>query len=76
MSNSRDLGPDATGIPIGQRVRERRRELNLTQGELARRAGMSVSYLSLIEHDKRTIGGRLLQRLAPWLGARGGGGAR
>ena len=25
---------------------------------------MSVSYLSLIEHDKRAIGGRLLQRLA------------
>lgn len=61
MSN---LVVSANDIPIGQRVRERRRELNLTQGELARRVGMSVSYLSLIEHDKRSIGGRLLQQLA------------
>lgn len=64
MSNLAATAASANDIPIGQRVRERRRELNLTQGELARRVGMSVSYLSLIEHDKRTIGGRLLQRLA------------
>ena len=67
MSNIGKLGKTSQGIPIGHRLRERRRELNLTQGELARRVGMSVSYLSLIENDKRSIGGRLLQRFAQTL---------
>jgi hypothetical protein len=51
-------------IPIGRRISERRRELGLSQKEVAALAGMSVAYLSLIEHDKRTIGGLRLQRLA------------
>jgi len=51
-------------IPVGRRLSERRRELGLSQKDVAMRAGMSVAYLSLIEHDKRTIGGLLLQKLA------------
>lgn len=51
-------------IPIGRRISERRRELGLSQKDVAARADMSVAYLSLIEHDKRTIGGLRLQKLA------------
>jgi predicted transcriptional regulator/transcriptional regulator with XRE-family HTH domain len=36
----------------------------LSQGELARRAGISASYLNLIELDKRAITGRLVDRIA------------
>ena len=50
-------------LPIGHRVRSRRKELGLTQTELARNLGISVSYVNLIEHDKRSIGGGLLNRM-------------
>ena len=50
--------------PIGQRIRKRRQELALSQTELANRAGISPSYLNLIEHNKRSIGGALLHRIA------------
>ena len=49
---------------IGLKIRERRKEIGLTQTELAGRIGISVSYLNLIEHNKRSIGGRLLQQIA------------
>ncbi len=49
---------------LGARVRERRRQAGLTQAELARRIGVSASYLNLIEHNKRRIAGALLLRLA------------
>ncbi len=53
---------------IGIRLREARKELRLTQSKLAEDAGISVSYLNLIEHNKRAIGGALLNRLASRLG--------
>ncbi len=49
---------------IGLKIRDRRKEFGLTQTELAGRIGISVSYLNLIEHNKRSIGGRLLQQIA------------
>ncbi len=49
---------------IGLKIRDRRKEMGLTQTELAGRIGISVSYLNLIEHNKRSIGGRLLQQVA------------
>ncbi len=49
---------------IGARIRERRLALGIRQGELARRCEISASYLNLIEHDRRRIGGRLLNRVA------------
>lgn len=55
-------------LPIGQRIRNKRKELGLTQSALAQQAGISVSYLNLIEHNKRMIGGALLNRLAAQLG--------
>lgn len=48
----------------GLRIRERRLALGLTQAELARRAGISPSYLNLIEKNRRTVAGRVLLALA------------
>ena len=44
----------------GLKIREQRRALGLRQNELARRVGVSASYLNLIERNKRSIGGTLL----------------
>jgi XRE family transcriptional regulator, fatty acid utilization regulator len=49
---------------IGLKIRERRKDLGLTQTELAARVGISISYLNLIEHNRRSIGGRLLKQVA------------
>ena len=48
----------------GSRIRERRGALGLRQSDLAKAAGISASYLNLIEHNKRRIGGKLLLDLA------------
>ena len=40
----------------------------LRQSEVARRAGISASYLNLIEHNRRRIGGKLLLDIAHVLG--------
>ncbi|ODT65062.1 MAG: hypothetical protein ABS75_33015 [Pelagibacterium sp. SCN 63-23] len=50
--------------PIGFRISNRRKSLKISQAELARRVGISPSYLNLIENNKRDIGGSLLQRIA------------
>ncbi|UWQ77669.1 short-chain fatty acyl-CoA regulator family protein [Leisingera sp. S132] len=52
----------------GSRIRERRLILGMRQAELAREAGISASYLNLIEHNRRRIGGKLLVGLAGVLG--------
>lgn len=52
----------------GSRIRERRLILGLRQAELARQAGISASYLNLIEHNRRRIGGKLLVDIAAVLG--------
>ncbi|MFP4570405.1 short-chain fatty acyl-CoA regulator family protein [Rhodosalinus sp.] len=49
---------------IGSRIRERRALSGLRQADLARRVGISASYLNLIEHNRRRIGGKLLMRIA------------
>lgn len=48
----------------GTRIRERRLDLGVRQSDLARSAGISPSYLNLIEHNRRRIGGKLLQDIA------------
>lgn len=50
--------------PIGHRIRGRRKDMGMTQNALARAAGISPSYLNLIEHNRRSIGGGLLMRIA------------
>lgn len=52
------------GWLTGARVRARRERIGLRQAEVARRAGISASYLNLIEHDRRRVGPDLLPRLA------------
>ena len=48
----------------GSRIRAARMDRRLRQAELARRCEISASYLNLIEHNRRRIGGALLNRLA------------
>lgn len=52
----------------GTRLRERRVALGLRQADLAEQAGISASYLNLIEHNRRRIAEPLLERLAQVLG--------
>ena len=49
---------------IGTRIRERRVQQGIRQSELAKSVGISASYLNLIEHNRRRIGGKILIRLA------------
>ena len=49
---------------LGARIRERRRQIGVTQAALASTIGISASYLNLIESNKRRIGGALLTRVA------------
>lgn len=53
---------------IGARIRAKRGDLGLRQADLARTCGISPSYLNLIEHERRRIGGALLVRIAGALG--------
>ena len=48
----------------GSRIREARRRAGMTQAALAAHAGISPSYLNLIEHNRRRIGGRVLSGIA------------
>lgn len=52
----------------GSRIRERRAMSGMRQSELAREVGISASYLNLIEHNRRRIGGKLLVDIAQVLG--------
>lgn len=52
----------------GTRIRERRARSGLRQAELARAAGVSASYLNLIEHNRRRVAGDVLGRIAAALG--------
>ncbi|MEM9581878.1 MAG: helix-turn-helix domain-containing protein [Pseudomonadota bacterium] len=53
----------ATGL-TGTRIRDRRLVQQLKQADLARSVGISASYLNLIEHNRRRIGGKLLMQIA------------
>lgn len=48
----------------GSRIRERRLLQQVRQSDLAARVGISPSYLNLIEHNRRRIGGKLLINIA------------
>lgn len=66
-------GEGKIGMPraiLGTRIRERRRAIGVTQADLARRIGISASYLNLIERNKRRIAGPLLRRTAAALDLR------
>ncbi len=52
----------------GTRLRERRLALGLRQAAIAQAAGISASYLNLIEHNRRRVGADVLAALAQALG--------
>lgn len=52
----------------GTLIRERRLALGWRQADLAQAAGISASYLNLIEHNRRRTGAGVLGRLAAALG--------
>ncbi|MEM6635396.1 MAG: short-chain fatty acyl-CoA regulator family protein [Pseudomonadota bacterium] len=52
----------------GTRIRERRLSAGRAQADLARQVGISASYLNLIEHNRRRIGGKLILNIADALG--------
>ncbi len=53
---------------VGSRIRERREAIGLRQSDVARRSGISPSYLNLIEHNRRGIAGKVLIDIAAVLG--------
>lgn len=48
----------------GSRIRQYRIDQGIRQAELARQCDISPSYLNLIEHNRRKIGGALLNKVA------------
>lgn len=52
------------GALLGTRIRENRKALRLSQKDLAASAGVSASYLNLIEHNRRGIAGKTLNAIA------------
>ncbi|WP_136644591.1 helix-turn-helix domain-containing protein [Tabrizicola sp. YIM 78059] len=52
----------------GTRLRERRLAAGLRQADVAEAAGISASYLNLIEHNRRKVSPELIDRLAGILG--------
>jgi transcriptional regulator with XRE-family HTH domain len=55
-------------ITLGQMIRDRRRQLELTQDELARRIRTSTPYIGHIESGKRHPSDEILTRMADVLG--------
>lgn len=55
----------------GNRIRDLRQAQGTRQSDLAHKIGISPSYLNLIEHNRRRIGGKLLHAVAEALGVDG-----
>ena len=53
---------------VGSRIRDRRTELDWTQDDLARKAGISKGFLSDLENGKRSVGADTLYGIARALG--------
>jgi transcriptional regulator with XRE-family HTH domain len=56
-------------LTTGKRIREIREKREMTQEQLAKKAGMSKGFLSDVENDKTNIGSQGILRLANELGA-------
>jgi transcriptional regulator with XRE-family HTH domain len=59
---------DAKEQKLGQVISDRRRQLGLTQQELARRIKTSTPYVGHLESGERTPSDKVLRRLAQALG--------
>ena len=54
----------ATALKLGSRIRNLRRKQGLTQAKLAKKLGVSPSYVNLIEHDRRSVTAAMLIKVA------------
>jgi transcriptional regulator with XRE-family HTH domain len=57
-------------VALGQTIRRLRRQADLTQEELAERAGLSANYVGQIERGEKNPGALALFALARGLGVR------
>ena len=55
-------------MSLGQRIKQRREALKLTQEQLAKASGLTSQYVSIIEQDKRSPALSALTKLANELG--------
>jgi transcriptional regulator with XRE-family HTH domain len=55
-------------LAVGRRVRDLRRQISISQEELAARAGLHRNYVGSVERGERDIGVTALGRLAVALG--------
>lgn len=55
-------------MTLGERIKQRRNALKLTQDELAKACGLTSQYVSIIEQDKRSPALAALIKLADELG--------
>jgi len=55
-------------VNIGQRIREVRKELGLSQEELAEKTGLNRSYLSLVENGRSSPTFEFIERVSRGLG--------
>jgi transcriptional regulator with XRE-family HTH domain len=53
---------------VGERIRQRRKQLGWTQDELGRKAGISKGFLSNLENSMRSVGAEKLYDIARALG--------
>jgi transcriptional regulator with XRE-family HTH domain len=51
-------------MPFGKRLYNERKKNNLSAEELAKRCGVSRSYITLIENSKRLPGKKLIPKIA------------
>jgi transcriptional regulator with XRE-family HTH domain len=63
-SRSRGRGPTTLQRELGDRIRRRRHELELTQAELAFRSGIHYTYIGSVETGARNPSIDLVARLA------------
>ena len=61
-------GPDAIDVALGNRVRERRRAIGMSQSVLAKRLGVTFQQVQKYERGANRISGSTLVRTAAALG--------
>ena len=68
IARSRREKKTASTLTFGSVIRQRRRELDLTQQDVARRIGVSLPYISHLEKNKRHPSAKIIVNLANVLG--------
>jgi transcriptional regulator with XRE-family HTH domain len=68
VADSSRIEPKRVQLAFGQRIRQLRREHNLSQEELAARCGLHRTYLSSLERGERNVSLVNIHRLAAGMG--------